>query len=157
MIQLNRERLIEEQFVILFTYSFEKITFRNKIKSSSRTILHRFFNKINIQLIHRTIRCQKTNKCCPIILFNRTQKESSMRIFVRLTSLTEVVVTVVSQVVTAPPLAVFGLFVRGLFVPFGGILYPISYYKSKDENHLILNVIIFYSISWKTISTNMIY
>jgi hypothetical protein len=54
-----------------------------------------------------------------------------MRIFVFLTSLTEVVVKDVSQDVVAPPLTFFGLFVRGLFVPLGGILYIISYYISK--------------------------
>ena len=40
-----------------------------------------------------------------------------------LTSFTEVVVIDVSQVTAAPaPLAFFGLFVRGLFDPLGGIL-----------------------------------
>jgi len=46
-----------------------------------------------------------------------------MKLFIFLTSFTEVVVNNVSQDIAPPALAAFGLFVRGLFVPLGGILY----------------------------------
>jgi hypothetical protein len=53
------------------------------------------------------------------------KKEFTRSMFVLLTSFTEVVVIDASHVAPAA-LAVFGLFVRGLFVPFGGIVELIS-------------------------------
>lgn len=60
---------------------------------------------------------------------------------ISLTSFTEVVITDVSQVTAAPaPLAFFGLFVRGLFVPLGGIFHTILFYlKIPFEESPIIN------------------